>query len=100
MSSARSFPIIRAFAIVTGGLLSLCSALLSPWRTRFRVGAQGNLWSWGSYGKRTTRRDNEGRTFRRFPRSTRAYNCNLELVGRSPKMSFKEHFPRMARVQR
>src|SRR2546425_5994057 len=93
MSSARSFPIIRAFAIVTGGLLSLLlstSIALAdsfPGSVPKAICGPGDHTESGVQGE-TTKEERFGAS----RDSTRAYNCNLELVGQEPQDEFQGAF--------
>src|SRR6267143_1885113 len=93
MSSARSFPIIRAFAIVTGGLLSLLlstSIALAdsfPGSVPKAICGPGDHTESGLQGE-TTKEERFGAS----RDSTRAYNCNLELVGQEPQDEFQGAF--------
>ena len=93
MSSARSFPMIRAFAIVTGGLLSLLlstSIALAdsfPGSVPKAICGPGDHTESGLQGE-TTKEERFGAS----RDSTRAYNCNLELVGQEPQDEFQGAF--------
>ena len=81
MSSAKSFPIVRVFAIATGGLLAV---LLSVSIALAADGFPGSVPKaiCGS-GDHTESGLQDQTTQERFSGdSERAYNCNLELVGR------------------
>src|SRR5260370_39907049 len=88
MSSARSFPIIRAFAIVTGGLLSLLlstSIALAdsfPGSVPKAICGPGDHTESGFQGETTVEERFSGD-------SERAYNCNLERVGQQPQDEFE-----------
>src|SRR5437870_11288092 len=93
MSSARSFPTLRGFAIVTGGLLSLLlstSIALAdsfPGSVPKAICGPGDHTESGLQGE-TTKEERFGAS----RDSTRAYNCNLELVGQEPQDEFQGAF--------
>jgi len=81
MFSAKSIPTVRAFAIVTGGLLSLLlSASIAlaadgfPGSVPKAICGPGDHTESGLQGQTTPQERSSGD-------SERAYNCNLELVG-------------------
>src|SRR6059058_6494306 len=80
MSSAKAFPTVRAFAIVTGGLLGLLLSTSIALADGFPGSVPkahcgpGDHTESGLQGQTTVRERFSGD-------SERAYNCNLQLVG-------------------
>ncbi len=91
MSSAKSFPTVRAFAIVTGGLLGLLLSTSIAFADSFPGSVPkancgpGDRTESGLQGQTTTEERFSGD-------SERAYNCNLELVGQEPQDEFEGAF--------
>src|SRR5947208_6874648 len=92
MFSATSIAIVRAFAIVTGGLLGLLlSASIAlaadgfPASVPKAICGPGDHTESGFQGETTVQERFSGD-------SERAYNCNLELVGQEPQGEFQGAF--------
>ena len=92
MFSAKSIAIVRAFAIVTGGLLVLLlSASIAlaadgfPASVPKAICGPGDHTESGLQGETTVQERFSGD-------SERAYNCNLELVGQEPQAEFQGAF--------
>ena len=91
MSSAKAFPTVRAFAIVTGGLLglllstSIALADSFPGSVPKAICGPGDHTESGLQGETTVEERFSGD-------SERAYNCNLELVGQEPQAQFQGAF--------
>src|SRR5713226_4072997 len=91
MSSARSFPTVMAFAIVTGGLLglllstSIALADSFPGSVPKAICGPGDHTESGLQGQTTVEERFSGD-------SERGYNCNLELVGQEPQGEFEGAF--------
>jgi len=91
MSSAKAFPSVRAFAIVTGGLLglllstSIALADSFPGSVPKAICGPGDHTESGLQGETTVEERFSGD-------SERAYNCNLELVGQEPQAQFQGAF--------
>src|SRR5439155_8507460 len=100
MFSAKSIAIVRAFAIVTGGLLVLLlSASIAlaadgfPASVPKAICGPGDHTESGLQGETTVQERFSGD-------SERAYNCNLELVGQEPQGEFQGAFSRVGRANR
>ncbi len=91
MSHANRLSVIKAFAIVTGGLLGLLlgtSAALAdsfPASVPKAICGPGDHTESGLQGETTVEERFSGD-------SERAYNCNLELVGQEPQADFQGAF--------
>src|SRR5438552_11537434 len=91
MFSAKSIAIVRAFAIVTGGLLVLLLSTSIAFADSFPGSVPkancgpGDHTESGFQGETTVQERFSGD-------SQRAYNCNLELVGQEPQDEFQGAF--------
>src|SRR5712671_3722890 len=88
MSSAKAFPTVRAFAIVTGGLLGLLLSTSIALADSFPASVPKAIC--GPTDHTESGLQGETTIEERFSGdSERAYNCNLELVGEEPQDTYR-----------